>query len=33
MSLLGYLIQAKPPENLDLKLRLTVNHFHHSFEV
>ena len=32
MSFLGYLIQAKPPLNLELMLRLTRNHFYHSFE-
>ena len=32
MSFLGYLIQAKPPLNLGLMLRLTLNHFYHSFE-
>ena len=29
---LGYLIQAKPPLNLEVMLRLTLNHFNHSFE-
>ena len=32
MSFLGYLIQAKPLLNLGLMLRLTRNHFYHSFE-
>ena len=31
MSLSGYLIQAKPPLILGLMLRLTLNHFYHSF--
>ena len=33
MSSLGYLIQAKPPLNHGLMVRLTVNHFYHPFEV
>ena len=32
MSFLGYLIQAKPPLNRGKMLRLTLNHFYHSFE-